>query len=82
MVAMLCLAKQEKVVIGFVAYDYANTTNRVDPYSLLEPVVERTIFGEIIQVKKDCTVPVFCCPVIKSVISQYCGFNSAAAMDR
>lgn len=45
MVAMLCLAKQEKVVIGFVAYDYANTTNRVDPYFLLEPVVERTRTG-------------------------------------
>jgi hypothetical protein len=55
MVAMLCLARQDRLVMGFVAYDCANGTNRVDAYSLLEPaacptnedhhVVERTIFG-------------------------------------
>jgi hypothetical protein len=27
--------------------------------------------------KKDWTMPVFCCTVIKSVMSQYCGFSSA-----
>jgi hypothetical protein len=37
--------------------------------------VERTIFGEIVQMKKDRTVPVFRCTVIESVISQYCGFK-------
>ncbi len=65
MMAMLCLAKQERMVMGFVAYDCANSTNRVDAYSLLEPAacptredhheVERTIFGEIVQMKKDRT---------------------------
>jgi hypothetical protein len=55
MVAMLCLARQERMVMGFVAYDCTNLTNRVDAYSLLEPAacptredhheVERTIFG-------------------------------------
>jgi hypothetical protein len=51
------------MVMGFVAYDCANSTNRVDAYSLLELAacptredhheLERTIFGEIVQMKKD-----------------------------
>jgi hypothetical protein len=85
MVAMLCLVGQGRLVMGFVAYDCANSTNRMDAYSLLEPAacpthgdhheVERTIFGEIVQMKKDRTVPIFKCMVIESVMSQYCGFN-------
>ncbi len=35
-VAMLSLARQERLVMGFVANDCANGTNRVDAYSLLE----------------------------------------------
>ncbi len=78
--------------MGFVAYDCANGTNRVDAYSLLEPAacptredhheVERTIFGEIVQMKKDRTVPVFRCTVIEFVMSQYCEFNSAGGVVR
>jgi hypothetical protein len=81
MVAMLCLARQECLVMGFVANDCANGTNRVDSYSLMEPAacpttedhheVERTIFREIVQMKKDRTVRVFRCTVIESVMSQY-----------
>jgi hypothetical protein len=36
MVAVLCLARQERLVMVFVAYDCAYATNRVDAYSLLE----------------------------------------------
>ncbi len=92
MVAMLCLARQDRLVMGFVAYDCANGTNRVDAYSLLEPAtcpthdvhheVERTIFVETVRMKKDRTVPVFRCTVIESVMSQYCGFNSAGGVVR
>jgi hypothetical protein len=39
--------------------------------------VERTIFGEIVQMKRDRTMPVFHCMVIESMMSQHCGFNSA-----
>jgi hypothetical protein len=91
-VAMLCLARQEQLVMCFVAYDCANGTKRVDAYSLLEPPacpttkdhheVERTIFGERVQMKKDRTVPVFRCTVIESVMSQYCGFNLAGGVVR
>jgi hypothetical protein len=90
MVAMLPLARQERLVTGFVAYDCANATNRVDAYFLLEPAachttedhyeVERTIYDEIIQMKRDRIVPVYRCTVIESVMSQYCGFNSAGHM--
>jgi len=72
-----------EIASGFTAYDCANTTNRVDVYSLLEPAacptttshhsVERTIFGEIVQIKTERRVPVYRCSVIETVISQYCG---------
>jgi hypothetical protein len=82
MLALLSLTSQEWMVTSFVAYDCANCTNRVDAYSLLEPAacpttkhhheVERTIFGETVQMKRDHTMPVFRCPMIESVGSQYC----------
>jgi hypothetical protein len=62
------------LLMGFVAYDCSNATNRVDAYSLLEPSAcpiskhhhefQRIIFGEIVQVKKDRKVPVFCYMII------------------
>ena len=77
---------------GFKAYDCANTSNRVDVYSLLQPAecptatpvhaVERTIFGEIVQIKGERTVPIFRCRVIESIVSQYCGFLSAGGVTR
>jgi hypothetical protein len=77
---------------GFRAYDCANATNRVDVYSLLEPeacpsatphhAVERTIFGEIVQIKSERRVPVFRCRVVETVVSQYCGFLSAGGVTR
>jgi hypothetical protein len=86
------VASQTRLVTGFVAYDCSNGTNRVDAYSLLEPAacpahedhheVERTIFGEIVQMKNEWTVPVLCCIIIESVMSQYCGFNSAGVVVR
>jgi hypothetical protein len=87
MVAMLCLARQDRLVMGFVAYDCANGTNRVEepaacPTNKDHHEVERTIFGEIVQMKKDRTEPVFRCMVIESVMSQYCGFNSAGGVVR
>jgi hypothetical protein len=78
-VGLLGLLWSWVMVQGFVAKDCANSTNRVDVYSLLEPAacpttqrhhkVERTIFAEIIQMKQDRMVPVFRCSVIESVMS-------------
>jgi hypothetical protein len=42
--------------------------------------VGRTIFGEIVQMERDRTMPVYRCTVIKSVMSQYCGFSSAGGV--
>ncbi len=68
--AVLGLLRLDQTVMGFVAYDDSNSTNRVDACSLLEQVacstmehhneVERTIFDEIVQMKMDRTMPVFC----------------------
>jgi hypothetical protein len=52
----------------------------VFPTTAHHHVVERTIFCEIVQMKRDRTVHVFCCMVIESVMSHYCGFNSAGGM--
>jgi hypothetical protein len=64
----------------------------VGAYSLLEPAacpttedhheVEQTIFGEIVRMKRDQTVPVFRCTVIESMMNQYWGFNSAGGVVR
>jgi hypothetical protein len=64
----------------------------VDVYYLLEPVactsavphhaVERTIFGEIVQIKSKWRVPVFGFKVIKTVMSQYCRFMSTGGVIR
>ncbi len=81
LLAMLGMLRLDRAVIDFVAYDCSNSSNRMDAYSLLESAVcpttehhgevEWTIFGETVQMTRDQTVPVFCCTVIKSLISQY-----------
>jgi hypothetical protein len=53
--------RQDGVVMGFVAYDSSNSSNRVHAYSVLEQAtcpttkhhhnVERTIFRETVQMK-------------------------------
>jgi hypothetical protein len=67
------LARQEGLVMGFVAYDCTNATNRMEPAACPTTEdhheMERIIFGEIAQMKSDRTVPVFRCTVIESVIS-------------
>ena len=77
---------------SFVAFDCQNATNVVQAFSLLEPDhcaasnqdarYERIIQGEIVQLKRTRTVPVFHCIVQESVFSQYCGHTSAAGITR
>jgi hypothetical protein len=40
--------------------------------------VETTVYGEIMQIKQDRMIPMFRCPVIETIVSQYCGHFSAA----
>ena len=44
--------------------------------------MERTIYGEIVQIKTERRVPVYRCAVIETVVSQYCGFLSAGGVVR
>jgi hypothetical protein len=79
-------------VTAFMAYDCSNSSNIVEAYSLLEPApchasgfkhrFERIISVEIIQQKRERTVPTFRCHVVESVFSQYCGHSSAAGVTR
>jgi hypothetical protein len=67
MLMLICLLGQ--AVEGFNAYDCSNRSNIVDSYSLLESdacanmgkegEVERTVYGEIVQIKQDRMIPVF-----------------------
>jgi hypothetical protein len=64
----------------------------VEAYSLLEldacanmgkeGEVETTVYGEIVQIKQDRTIPVFRCIIIETLLSQYCGMCSAARVAR
>jgi len=79
-------------VDAFVAYNCANGSNPVIPYSLLEPEpcaltgvdlkFERTLNGEIIQMRRERIITVQRCTVMESTFSQYCGHSSAAGVTR
>jgi hypothetical protein len=87
---LLCLSGQAGK--AFTAYDCSNRSNIVESYSLLEPdacanmskegEVDTTVYGEIVQIKQDRMIPVFRCIVIETIVSQYCGMFSAAAVAR
>jgi len=85
---MLCLP----AVDAFVAYNCANGSNLVIPYSLLEPepcaltgvdlIFERTLNGKIIQMRRERIITVQRCTVMESTFSQYCGHSSATGVTR
>jgi hypothetical protein len=80
MMAVMACTMIATPVSGFMAYDCNNASNVVEAYSLLEPApchasgfehrYERIISAEIIQQKRERTVPVFRCHVVESVFSQ------------
>jgi len=77
---------------GFRAHDCNNASNPVDHYSLLEPgpcphvmktyQLERTLKGEIVQMKKERLQPVVRCHVVETIQSQYCWWQSWAGVTR
>ena len=76
---------------AFRAYDCNNTSAPLEHYSLLEPEpcgdgrqheIERTLFGEIVQMKKERLVQVTRCVVFETITSQYCGWQSRAGVVR
>jgi hypothetical protein len=87
-VMSLCLGAP---AAAFLANDCSNNTNVVEAYNLLEPApchismdhrYKRVVQAEIVQQKRERTIPVFRCHVVESVFSQYCGHSSAAGVTR
>jgi hypothetical protein len=77
---------------GFKAYDCRNSGNPVEMYSLLDPepcpdvaldhVEEQVMHGEIVQMKRERLVRITRCHIVKSVLSQYCGWQGRAGVVR
>jgi hypothetical protein len=79
-------------VSAFTAYDCSNSSNIIESYSLLEPdacaasdkagEVEKTVYGEIVQIKQDQIILIFRCQVIETIVSQYCVHWCSAGITR
>ncbi len=75
---------------AFTAYDCTNKSNIVESYSPLDldacaatdknREVETTMDGEIVQKKQERIIPIFCCQVIETIVSLYCGHWSSAGV--
>jgi hypothetical protein len=71
---------------AFRAYDCNNQSSQIEQYSLLDPepcgnmekvhAIERELYGEIVQIKKERLVQVTRCTATQTIKSTYCGFQS------
>jgi hypothetical protein len=71
---------------AFRAYDCNNQSSQIEQYSLLDPepcgnmekvhAIERELYGEIVQIKKERLVQVIRCTATQTVKSVYCGWQS------
>jgi hypothetical protein len=72
--------------VAFHAYDCNNKSVQIEQYSLLDPepcgnmdgvhAIERELYGEIVQIKKERLMQVSRCTASQTVRSFYCGFQS------
>jgi hypothetical protein len=77
---------------AFRAYDCNNQSSQIEKYSLLdlEPcgnmekvhAIERELYGEIVQIKKERLVQVTRCTATQTIKSVYCGFQSRSGPER
>jgi hypothetical protein len=77
---------------AFRAYDCNNQSSQIEHYSLLdlEPcgnmekvlAIERELYGEIVQIKKEWLVQVTRCTATQTIKSVYCGFQSRSGPER
>jgi hypothetical protein len=77
---------------AFRAYDCNNQSSQIEQYSLLNPepcgnmekvhAIERELYGEIIQIKKERLVQVTRCTATQTIKSVYCGFQSRSGPER
>jgi hypothetical protein len=86
MAAMLVMLAGMPECTSFRAYDCNNQSSQIEQYSLLDPepcgnmekvyAIERELYGEIVQIKKERLVQVTRCMATQTVKSTYCGFQS------
>ncbi len=77
---------------AFRAYYCNNQSSQIEQYSLLDPeprgnmekvhAIERVLFGEIVQTKKERLVQVTRCTATQTIKSVYCGFQSGLGPER
>jgi hypothetical protein len=77
---------------AFRAYDCNNQSSQIEQYSLLDPelcgnmekvhAIERELYGEIVQIKKERLVQVTRCTATQTIKSVYCGFQSRSGLER
>ena len=75
---------------AFRAYDCNNQSSQIEQYSLLDPcgnmekvhAIERELYGEIVQIKKERLVQVTRCTATQTIKSVYCGFQSRSGPER
>ncbi len=77
---------------AFRAYDCNNQSSQIEQYSLLDPepcgnmekvhAIERELYGEIVQIKKERLVQVTRCTVTQTIKSVYCGWQSRTGPER
>jgi hypothetical protein len=88
---MLMLAGLPECV-AFRAYDCNSQSSQIEQYSLLDPepcgnmekvhAIERELYGEIVQIKKERLVQVTRCTAAQRVKSVYCGWQSHTGPER
>ncbi len=78
--------------VAFRAYDCNSQSSQIEQYSLLDPepcgnmekvhAIERELYGEIVQIKKERLVQVTRCMATQTVKSVYCGWQSRTGPER
>ncbi len=78
--------------VAFRAFDCNSQSSQVEQYSLLDPepcgnmekvhAIERELYGEIVQIKKERLVQVTRCTATETVMTQHCGWQSHSGPGR
>ncbi len=78
--------------VAFRAFDCNSQSSQIEQYSLLDPepcgnmekvhAIERELYGEIVQIKKERLVQVTRCTATETVVTQHCGWQSHSGPGR
>jgi hypothetical protein len=92
MAMMLVMLAGMPECTAFRAYDCNNQSSQIEQYSLLDPepcgnmekvhAIERELYGEIVQIKKERLVQVTRCSTTQTIKSTYCRFQSRSGPER